>query len=125
MGQSLIDLYMLKRFDFSLPLTPQRMQLLNICIYRHQDLTISNMVPIDLIRYLIQLLAIDILKEPDKFMVYVNRHTTKLLNILNSDIFKYNEEDYDTEEQLNALKKQYERYIQNLEKQEKESNNVS
>lgn len=117
---------MLGRFDFSIPLTLERLYLLYACINRHRELLYANTAELELNRYIARMLANWMFKEPNKILSAVNRHVDFIINGLSDTVFPYDKSKYDEEESdLSELKAQYKRYIENLEKAEKEHKDVS
>lgn len=85
---------------------------------------ITKLIHIDLLKYLIQVVAVDVLKEPDKYVNSVDKHTGRLLSILSETVFPFDEANYKHDE-FSALKEEYKRYIEYVKRveAEQEANN--
>lgn len=114
---------MLGRFDFSIPLTVQRLHLLLVCINRHREMLYGDTADLELNRYVVKILANRVYQEPKKIAKSIDRHIDFILNCRSDVVFPYDKNKYTTEEgesDLSELKAQYKRYVEMLDKVEAE-----
>lgn len=120
---------MLGRFDFSIPLTVNRLHLLLECINRYKEMLYGETAALELNRYIIKILANKIYQEPKKVANSVDRHIDFILSHISDLVFPYDKTRYENADtsDLSELKEQYKKYLETLEKveAEKEAKNVS
>lgn len=111
---------MFRHFDFSMPLTVERLRLLTYCIDRYKQHLYARSAELELHKYMTRILATQVYTEPAAVCNGIYKHIDYLCSFMSDTVFPFDPKNYEEAAQnYSAIKEQYKRYLETLEKAEK------
>jgi len=112
----MLDLYMRKLFDFSIPLDDKRFILLQECIHRYYDYILAETLDNRLLLRTVRILATAHLSNYTEYIEDVVKTNNTILHELSDALF----DEADTRTSAQSFRDEYTRYLKYLEEKEAE-----